>query len=108
MHDWTRKAGPIENLSLWLELVDAARPHKLQWDWVRGHAGHPQNEYANDLAVAAAKEQTNSDGARSAEFDSWREVQRAKKRVKLDPAPFPRAENFVAARRLPSTTSVIQ
>ena len=102
---WTRKVGPIENLSLWQELVDAATPHRTQWQWVRGHAGHPQNEYANDLAVAAAKEQTSSDGARTSEFDAWLEAQRAKKRVKVDPAPFPLGRPFVAARPLPRTTS---
>ena len=45
------KEGAIENLALWQELVDVAAPHRVQWQWVRGHAGHPQNEYANDLAV---------------------------------------------------------
>jgi ribonuclease HI len=102
---WTRKVGPIENLALWQELVHAATPHRVQWVWVKGHAGHPQNEYANDLAVAAAKEQTNSDGARTSEFDAWLEAQQAKrKRVKVDPAPFPLGKAFVAARTLPSTT----
>ena len=102
---WTRKVGPIENLSLWQDLVDAATPHRAQWQWVRGHAGHPQNEYANDLAVAAAREQTSSDGARTSEFDAWLEAQRARKRVKVDPAPFPLDRPFVAARPLPRTTA---
>ncbi len=102
---WTRKVGPIENLSLWQDLVDAATPHRTQWQWVRGHAGHPQNEFANDLAVAAAKEQTSSDGARTSEFDTWLEAQRAKKRVQVDPAPFPLGRPFVAARPLPRTTA---
>jgi ribonuclease HI len=102
---WTRKVGPIENLALWQDLVDAATPHRTQWQWVRGHAGHPQNEYANDLAVAAAKEQTSSDGSRTSEFDTWLEAQRTKKRVKVDPAPFPLGRPFVAARPLPRTTS---
>jgi ribonuclease HI len=52
---WKRKLGEIENLGLWKELVEAAAPHQVQWQWVKGHAGHPQNEYANDMAVAAAK-----------------------------------------------------
>ena len=102
---WTRKVGPIENLALWQELVDIATPQRIQWQWVRGHAGHPQNEYANDLAVAAAKEQTSSRGARTSEFDTWLEAQRAKKRVKVDPAPFPLGQKFAAARALPRTTS---
>lgn len=104
---WTRKVGPIENLALWHELVDAATPHRVQWQWVRGHAGHPQNEYANDLAVASAQEQSSSDGARTSDFDAWLDAQRAKKRVKVDPAPVPAAGPFVAARPLPRTTSRI-
>jgi ribonuclease HI len=102
---WRRSGGEIENLALWKELVDEATPHRVQWQWVRGHAGHPQNEYANDLAVDAAKTQSNSDGARTSEFDSWLEVQRTKKRVKVDPAPFPVDKPFAPARALPRTAS---
>ena len=68
---WTRKAGPIENLALWQELAAAARLHDVQWTWVRGHRGHPKNEYANDLAVAAAREHITSDGAVESGFDQW-------------------------------------
>ena len=60
---WTRKGGAIENLELWQSLVSAAQRHDAQWTWVRGHKGHAKNEYANDLAVKAAKEQITSDGA---------------------------------------------
>ena len=102
---WRRSGGEIENLALWQELVDAATPHGVQWQWVRGHAGHPQNEYANDLAVDAARTQSSSDGARTSEFDVWLEVQRAKKRVKVEPAPFPAAKPFSAARPLPRTVA---
>ena len=102
---WRRSGGEIENLALWQELVDAATPHRVQWQWVRGHAGHPQNEYANDLAVDAARTQSSSDGARTSEFDVWLEVQRAKKRVKVDPAPFPVGKPFSAARPLPRTVA---
>ena len=102
---WRRSGGEIENLALWQELVDAATPHRVQWQWVRGHAGHPQNEYANDLAVDAARTQSSSDGARTSGFDEWLEVQRAKKRVKVDPAPFPAGKPFSAARPLPRTAA---
>jgi ribonuclease HI len=100
---WRRREGEIENLALWLELVDIARPHRAQWQWVKGHAGHPQNEYANDLAVAAAKEQLNSDGARTSEFDAWIEAQRMRKRVRVEPAPFPSGRPFPPGRALPMT-----
>lgn len=100
---WRRKVGAIENLELWQELVDEATPHRVEWQWVRGHAGHPQNEYANDLAVAAAKEQTQSGGARTSGFDAWLEEQRTGKRLSLEPAPFPAGRVFPAGRPLPST-----
>jgi len=98
---WRRREGPIENLALWQELVGAAAPHRVQWQWVRGHMGHPQNEYANDLAVRAAKEQTASAGARTSGFDEWLEAQRVRKRVILEPAPFPIGQPFAPARPLP-------
>ena len=68
---WTRKAGPIENLVLWQELAAAARLHEVQWTWVRGHRGHPKNEYANDLAVAAAREQITSTAVVESGFGEW-------------------------------------
>ena len=104
---WRRKEGAIENLVLWQELVAAAAPHRVQWQWVRGHAGHPQNEYANDLAVRAAKEQTSSDGARTSEFDQWLEAQRLRKRVIVEPAPFPAGRPFAPARPMPRTSTPI-
>ena len=83
---WVRKAGPIENLALWQDLAEAARLHEVQWTWVRGHQGHPKNEYANDLAVAAAREAKSSDGAIESEFIPWLEAKRAKgKFVAYDP-----------------------
>jgi ribonuclease HI len=68
---WSRKGGPIENLILWQELVESARLHEVQWTWVRGHRGHPKNEYANDLAVAAAREHKSSSGAVASGFNAW-------------------------------------
>lgn len=68
---WTRKTGEIENLALWRALVAAARQHDVQWSWVKGHAGHPQNEYANYLATRAAAEQTESGGLVESGFDGW-------------------------------------
>ena len=68
---WTRTAGPIENLPLWQSLVRAARRHDVQWTWVRGHAGHPKNEYADNLALSAARDQRSSSGAVESGFDEW-------------------------------------
>ena len=52
--DWKRKGGKLENVELWKGAEEAVRGHEVQWRWVRGHAGHPQNEYANFLATRAA------------------------------------------------------
>jgi ribonuclease HI len=75
---WKRKAGPVENLELWQALAASARLHDVQWTWVRGHRGHPKNEYANDLAVMAAREQTTSPGIVESGFDEWLGAKRAK------------------------------
>jgi ribonuclease HI len=75
---WRRREGLIENLELWKALVASARLHDVQWTWVRGHKGHPKNEYANDLAVLAAKEQRTSEGIVESGFDDWLKVKRAK------------------------------
>ena len=57
---WIRKgwmhtaSRPVPNDDLWKRLVEAARPHKITWIWVKGHAGHPLNEHCDKLATAAA------------------------------------------------------
>jgi ribonuclease HI len=76
---WTRKAGAIENLALWRELAEAASLHQVQWAWVRGHRGHPKNEYANDLAIAAAREGITSQGAVESKFGDWLARKQARK-----------------------------
>jgi ribonuclease HI len=75
---WIRKAGPIENLALWQELARSVRLHDVQWTWVRGHRGHPKNEYANDLAIGAARERKSSEGAVASGFDEWLATKRSK------------------------------
>lgn len=77
---WKRKGGAIENLELWQELHAALRLHDASWAWVRGHQGHAKNEYANDLAVRAATEQTSSSGTVPSEFGEWLTAERRKKR----------------------------
>lgn len=84
---WTRKGGTIENLQLWQALVATAADHEVQFTWVRGHAGHPMNEYADHLAVRAAREQVTSDGLVPSGFDEWLVAERAKGRYSdYDPA----------------------
>lgn len=105
VHDWARrgwrrKAGPIENLALWQAALDAAAPHAVQWRWVRGHAGHAQNEYANALAIRAAGALDASDGLVESGFDAWLAARRANQPAyRLE--PFPTSASFRAAAALP-------
>ncbi|TVR54658.1 MAG: ribonuclease HI [Gemmatimonadales bacterium] len=85
---WKRKGGAIENVELWKELDREAARHKVRWEWVRGHAGHPRNEYANDLAVRAAREQDASNGLVPSGFEEWLERQREEKGRYLDEFEF--------------------
>lgn len=89
---WTRKGGAIENLSLWKDLARAATRHQVQWCWVKGHAGHAQNEYANHLAIRAAREQSASNGLEPSGFDEWIAAEQDKGRyldfLPPDPAKF--------------------
>ncbi len=68
---WKRKGGAVENLDLWQELRRVTRHREVAWQWVRGHAGHVKNEYADYLAVRAADDQMASDGLAASEFGSW-------------------------------------
>ena len=68
---WRRKGGEIQNVLLWQKLLEATAGHDPVWRWVRGHAGHAKNEYANYLAMWAATEQVHSEGAVPSGFDRW-------------------------------------
>jgi ribonuclease HI len=50
----TADKKPVKNADLWQTLLDAAAPHRIEWVWVKGHAGHPENERADRLASDAA------------------------------------------------------
>jgi ribonuclease HI len=49
----TADRKPVKNQDLWLELETQAARHRIEWHWVRGHSGHPENERADALANAA-------------------------------------------------------
>ena len=74
---WRRKGGAIENLDLWKALVERAAGRRIAWEWVRGHAGHVKNEYANHLATRAAAEQAASEGLEPSRFAAWLDSERA-------------------------------
>jgi ribonuclease HI len=50
----TAAKQPVKNADLWQRLLAAAKPHRIEWTWVKGHAGHPDNERADQLASDAA------------------------------------------------------
>lgn len=56
IHGWKAKGWttadrkPVKNVDLWQRLDDAQRQHRIEFHWVRGHAGHPENERADELA----------------------------------------------------------
>ena len=48
------RSEPVKNVDLWKRLLEAAAPHTVTWNWVRGHSGDPHNERCDKLATAAA------------------------------------------------------
>ena len=60
---WKTAAGePVKNQDLWERLQHAASRHEVRWHWVRGHAGHPDNERVDKLARHAAERLRNGEG----------------------------------------------
>jgi ribonuclease HI len=61
IHGWKRNGWktstrkPVKNEDLWRRLDEAAARHRVTWEWVKGHAGHPENERADELARAGMK-----------------------------------------------------
>ncbi|NRB04309.1 MAG: ribonuclease HI [Rhodobacteraceae bacterium] len=61
IHGWKRNGWktaskkPVKNVELWQRLDEAAARHDVQWEWVKGHAGHPENERADALARGGMK-----------------------------------------------------
>jgi len=59
IHRWKQKGWktadrkPVKNIDLWQRLDEALQRHEVTWHWVRGHAGHPENERADELARTA-------------------------------------------------------
>ena len=46
----TASKEPVKNADLWLRLDEALKPHEVHWHWIKGHAGHAENERADQLA----------------------------------------------------------
>ena len=55
----TAAKQPVKNADLWQALEAAAAPHRIEWHWVKGHSGHPENELADQLANLAIEDLRN-------------------------------------------------
>lgn len=61
VYQWMKKnwisssKKPVLNRELWEMLIDLSRPHEVEWCWIRGHAGHPENERCDQLARGAIR-----------------------------------------------------
>ncbi|MGH1430840.1 MAG: ribonuclease HI [Neptuniibacter sp.] len=55
--NWKNSAKkPVKNADLWQRLDAATQPHQIEWKWVKGHSGHPENEKADQLANKGVEE----------------------------------------------------
>ncbi|EKT0592042.1 TPA: ribonuclease HI [Morganella morganii] len=67
IHNWKRRGwrkadkSPVVNVDLWQRLDAAITRHQIDWQWVKGHAGHPENERCDELARAAAESPSQDD-----------------------------------------------
>ena len=67
IHNWKKRGWktadkkPVKNVVLWQRLDAALGQHQIKWEWVKGHAGHPENERCDELARAAAMNPTLED-----------------------------------------------
>ena len=52
--------NPVKNVDLWKRLLKAKAPHQVKFTWVKGHAGHPENERCDELAVMGSKKFSRS------------------------------------------------
>jgi ribonuclease HI len=63
IHGWQRNGWrtadrkPVKNAELWQQLLDAESRHRVEWHWVKGHSGHPENYRVDAIACAEADKQ---------------------------------------------------
>ena len=85
IHGWKRNGWrtadkkPVKNVELWQRLDAALKPHQVRWHWIKGHAGHAENERADQLAregVAMARLKNGWEVAASSPLPLWDRVDR--------------------------------
>ncbi len=76
IHNWrknnwrTAAKQPVKNVDLWQALDAAIAPHQINWQWVKGHSGHPENDRCDELAVTAAKQAQSGNGLDDAGYQA--------------------------------------
>ncbi|MGV3344827.1 ribonuclease HI [Enterobacteriaceae bacterium LUAb1] len=74
IHNWKKRGwrtagnNPVKNVDLWQRLDHALASHHIRWEWIKGHAGHPENERCDELARLAASTPTFDDTGYKAEL----------------------------------------
>ncbi len=67
IHNWKKKGWktankqPVKNKECWLQLDVEVQRHQIEWKWVKGHSGHPENERADELANEAVEDNGNKE-----------------------------------------------
>ena len=67
IHNWKKRGWktadkkPVKNADLWQALDKESARHEVEWHWVKGHAGHRENEICDEIARAAAENPTDTD-----------------------------------------------
>ncbi|KDM91238.1 ribonuclease HI [Photobacterium galatheae] len=67
IHNWKKRGWktadkkPVKNADLWQQLDQETQRHQVRWHWVKGHAGHPENERCDELARQAAESPVKDD-----------------------------------------------
>ena len=67
IHNWKKKGWktankkPVKNKECWLQLDTEIQRHQIEWKWVKGHSGHPENERADELANEAVEDNRNTE-----------------------------------------------
>lgn len=65
----TKSRKPVKNVDLWQQLDALCRQHEVEWEWTKGHAGHPENEQCDRLAESLAERASKGEPAETLRVD---------------------------------------
>ena len=107
LHGWkargwrTADKKPVKNVDLWQRLDEAAAQHEVEWHWVRGHAGHPENERADALARAAIVRKKNHNNQYITSVQDSTDIRRSARRRPAGCTGLTRPTRYARRRFLP-------